>query len=1178
VRVRLFAVAIGVAMLTAACVMPPDGGGPPPPGPVPTFGLLGRYSTGLGNASGEIAAVDGNLMVVTNGGNNSVDFVNVTNPKTPSLIQRIPLGAYGAGPNSAVITGSLVLVVVDALVPGGDGKLVAFDRAGGLIGTAVVGATPDNVAVSPDGTLAAIANEGEPTSYNQPDSIDPEGTVSVVDLTGLYPLAEDFVQAPPGSTGDPAVQAAVSTIGFTDFNAGGPREGDLPAGVRIFGPNASVAQDLEPEYITITGDNRTAFVTLQEANAVATVDLVDQVVDGIVALGTKDHSLPGNGLDASDRDNAINIANWPVKGLYQPDAIASFEKGGETYYLTANEGDAREYTGFAEEVRVGAGSVVLDPAVFPDAATLQQNANLGRLTITNTSPKNGSGQYTELQVFGGRSFSVRRADGTLVADTGDEFEQITAALLPENFNASNTSSTFDDRSDNKGPEPEGIATGNIDGNQLVFIGLERVGGIMVYDVTDPANPGFLQYLNTRDFGLPAAQTDAGPEGVSFVAPAESPTGKPLVVVAHEISGSVLLYGPIDPDGAGELTLLHNNDGESSLLGQATTVSGTPLDVAGVAAFASVTDRERRAARAQGNSVLNVYAGDAVLASSNLACSLPPVPPSTPVYDAVAQRQIDYDAHILGNHEFDFNPDFLQRFIEGFRTNGKLTQPFLSSNLDFSGEPGFDGLVDADGIITGVTTDDRVVAKSKIVNDRVTGGRFGVVGATTPSLPTISSPRNVTVTPDLPSTAAAVQAEVDRLRDDYGVERIIFVSHLQDLTNDKALVALLSGVDVAVAGGGDELLGNPSIPAGVQFLPNEPAPVGDYPTLQADADGTSVPIVTTSGTYRYAGRIDVVFDADGDVASVDSPDSYPRRVIPKTANSDLLGITDSVVPDAAITTSAVNPVAACTAAFNTPIVNTEVPLTTARGTNSFSAPGVRVSETNTGNTVTDGFLDAYDTYAPAAGLPARGPGNPVIAVQNGGGIRDNAGPVLPVGGVVPGAVTRKNTLDTLSFLSNVMTVVNDVSPTELEEILERSAASLPGAGGQFLQLAGIKVTYDVSEPAQVITAGVVTTAGNRVVSAELPDGTKLIDAGLPVAGAPSVRIITNSFTAAGGDNFTTLLNLPASDRVNLGATYEQAWVEYLQGLPAGAPGGLPSRPTITGTQYPVGGEGRITIQP
>jgi 2',3'-cyclic-nucleotide 2'-phosphodiesterase (5'-nucleotidase family) len=254
---------------------------------------------------------------------------------------------------------------------------------------------------------------------------------------------------------------------------------------------------------------------------------------------------------------------------------------------------------------------------------------------------------------------------------------------------------------------------------------------------------------------------------------------------------------------------------------------------------------------------------------------------------------------------------------------------------------------------------------------------------------------------------------------------------------------------------------------------------------------------------------------------------------------------------------------------TPVATTEVVFDRGR-------PGVRARQSNAGNLVADAWLFAYDGYAALAGLPPRDAAT--VAVQNGGGIRDNAGPVLPVGGVAPGALSRKNTLDTLSFFTNLMTVVNDVSPTELEEILERSAASLPGAGGQFLQVGGIKVTYDVSEPAQVIVAGVVTNPGNRVVSAELPDGTKIIDAGLPEAGAPSVRIITNSFTAAGGDNFTTLTNLPATDRVNLGAVYESAWVEYLQSLPAGTPGGLPSRPTITGAQYPAGGSGRITIQP
>jgi len=1166
----LSAVVALLALVAAACVMPSPP--QPPAGPVPTFGLLGRYETGLGNGSGEIASLDRNRMVVTNGDDNSIDLVDVTDPANPTRVQRIPLAAYGSGPTSAAISRGLVLVTMTAPVATDPGTLVAFDRNGRFLGQATVGADPDSVVIGSNGARAVVANEGEPSSDY---AVDPEGSVSIVELEALYPLTSSLEPSSPSFTGSPLVAANTTTIGFADFNAGGSRAAELPAGVRIFGPGASVAQDLEPEYPSIDPTYATAWVTLQENNAVAEIDLLGKKVVSIQPLGTIDHSLPGNGIDASDKDSTINVANWPVQGLPLPDAIASFRVGSTTYYLTANEGDARDYTGFKEEVRVK--SVTLDPTVFADA-TIKTDPKVGRLNITNTSPKNGSGQYTALNSFGTRSFSVYDENGVRVSDTGDEFEQVIAATLPEFFNAGNENSTFDDRSDNKGPEPEGAATGVVDGNQIAFVGLERVGGVMVYDVSDPAAPQFLQYLNTRDFGLPVAETDAGPEGVGFVRADRSPSGLPLFTVSHEISGSVVLYGPIDPDGAGELTLLHNNDGESALLTQTASSGGTSLPVGGVAGFAAVADRERRDARAQGNSVLNVYAGDAFLASSTLACVLPPAPANTPVYDAVAQRQIDYDAHVLGNHEFDFNPDFLQRFITGFRTNGRLTQPFLSANLDFSGEPGFASLVDGDGLLTGSTVGDQVVARSKIVTDRVTGGRFGVVGATTPLLPTISSPRNVTVTPDLASTADAVQAEVDRLRNGFGVERIVVVSHLQDIANDKALVGLLEGVDLAVAGGGDELLANPAVPDTDELLPGETAPVGTYPTLQTAADGASVPIVTTSGNYRYQGRLDVTFDASGDVASVDGDDSFPRRVIPASTGATSLGVTDAVTPDAAIQTSAVAPVEACTTAFNQPIVNTEVVLNTARGSNTFTAPGNRTAETNTGNTVTDAYLAAYDEYAPAAGLPVRGAGNPVVAVQNGGGIRDNAGPALPVGGVAPGAVTRKNTLDTLSFFTNLLTVVNDVTPAELKEILERAGSSLPGAGGQFLQVGGMKVTYSVAGSAQVISSGVVTVPGSRVVSVELADGTPIVAGGVPVSGAPSVRIVTNSFTAAGGDNFTVFTNAPASRKVNLGATYEAVWVDYLQSLATGTPGGLPARPTVSAAQYPAGGEGRIVVTP
>jgi hypothetical protein len=300
----------------------------------------------------------------------------------------------------------------------------------------------------------------------------------------------------------------------------------------------------------VAPDSKTAWVTLQEANAAAVIDLSDLArprLSKLLPFGTKDHSLPGNELDASDRDNAINIRNWPVKGLYQPDAIASYRVAGQTYYVTANEGDDRnDFIPGEETSRVRAlGAEALDPAVFGDIESLRDNANLGRLTVTTaTAPRNAAGQLTELQALGARSFSIWSSDGRQVYDSGSDFERITAARYPLTFNASNDNNNFDDRSDNKGPEPEGVTLGVIDGRTYAFIGLERIGGVMIYDVTVPTSPSFVDYVNTRDFTLDptgVAPTDNGPEGLAFVTAANSPNGKPLLVIGNEVSGTTTIY-------------------------------------------------------------------------------------------------------------------------------------------------------------------------------------------------------------------------------------------------------------------------------------------------------------------------------------------------------------------------------------------------------------------------------------------------------------------------------------------------------------------------------------------------------------------------------------------------------------------------------------------------------------
>ena len=596
-------------------------------------------------------------------------------------------------------------------------------------------------------------------------------------------------------------------------------------------------------------------------------------------------------------------------------------------------------------------------------------------------------------------------------------------------------------------------------------------------------------------------------------------------------------------GGVTLTLLHNSDGESALLPLTNTIevggARTEVPVGGIAAYRAVVDREIAEARARGNAVLTVYAGDAYLSVAAFACS---EFEGNPLFDAVAQDAIPHDAHILGNHEFDRGPDLLERFIRAF--DG---QPFLSANLDFSGEPGFADLVDADGLIDGAVADGRVVGRSMIVTDDATGARFGLVGATTPGLPVISVPRKVTVTPDVATTAVAVQAEVDRFLA-RGVDKVILVSHLQHIGVDRELIGLLRGVDVAVAGGGDDLLHGPAVDASRQLLPGERAEVrGAYPVEAADADGRTVYLVTAPGNYQYVGRLDVRFDAAGEVIGVVAESSYPRPVVPETEAATAAGFAAAVEPDAALLDAVERPVAECLAGLaTTRIATTEVLIDVSRA-------AVRTRGGAAGNLVTDAFLHSYDQHAADFGLPARGPAHAVVALQNGGGIRQNAGDVLPTSGSVPGDIVLVNTLDVLPF-GNGVTVIPGVTPADLKAAFERSISRYPAASGGFLHVAGMAVVYD---PAREV--------GSRVVAITIEDGTAIVSDGAVAAGAPSVTVVTNSFTAGGGDGYAMF---EAYDvRLQLPLSYERALRDYLASL---------GTISASDPRYASGGEARIVF--
>ena len=550
---RLFAVGLLMSAVLAAC------GGSDEPAPVTTptvpaptveatpAGLtlekVGGFAHSGGASSAEITAYDplSKRLFVINGALGSVDVLDLSDPTAPSLISSIDTASIGSGLggiNSVAVFNGIVALAVEAATKTDNGA-VAWLRASDLVllGTDTVGALPDMLTFTPDGSHLLVANEGEPSSYSQPDSVDPEGSVSVIAVSGLSPSATGLTRS-------------VSTAGFSGFN--GQIAQLRSAGVRIFGPNATVAQDLEPEYITVSADSRTAWVTLQENNAIAVVDIASKAATAIQPLGFKDHSLAGMGMDVSNEDGttnsntgtaAIKIGPVPVKGLYMPDAIASYTVGSQTYLITANEGDAREYTGFVEEARVAAHCALgLEPTLFADAANQLFDSNLGRLLITSTpnggsDGKNGSGLCTDLYSFGARSFTIWDSSVSRVYDSGDEFEQRTQALPNVAFNASNSNNTLDSRSPSKGPEPEGVTVARFGSKTFAFIGLERVGGVMVYDVTNPAAASFVDYLNTRD----ANTGDRGPEGLTVIRASDSPNGKPLLIVGNETSGTTAVF-------------------------------------------------------------------------------------------------------------------------------------------------------------------------------------------------------------------------------------------------------------------------------------------------------------------------------------------------------------------------------------------------------------------------------------------------------------------------------------------------------------------------------------------------------------------------------------------------------------------------------------------------------------
>jgi 2',3'-cyclic-nucleotide 2'-phosphodiesterase / 3'-nucleotidase / 5'-nucleotidase len=498
--------------------------------------LIGRYTGGIFSRHAVQTPPgydpDSHRLYVGSAIRRQVELVNIKNPYLPKKDRSVELRV---SPSAVAFANRILAVAIHGPEKSARGAVLFFDEDGDPAAPPVtVGVQPSMLAFTPDRRRILVTNTGEASDdYRE----DPEGSVSIIRLRERwYGLDPD-----------------VSTIRFREWNT---RRTELRrAGVRLLGPGATVAQDLEPESVAVAPDGRRAYVTFQRNNAIGVIDLGSERLVAIHALGFKNHALARNAIDASPADGRINIRSWPLRSWYQPDQIAFAPTAAGPVLVTANEGDPRDFGPFMETKRVA--ELILDPVRFPDAASLQQPENLGRLRVSRFEGDFGrDGDYDALYAIGSRSFALWSTDGQLLFDSGSQFERITAAAAPSLFNAADDANSFDSKSELRGPEPEALAAGRIGTRTYAFIAFERIGGVIAYDITKPAAPRFQQYINNRNpFVDPARECvkdkpqppacaavgDLSPEGVLFIPAKDSPIGVALLVLTHETSDSVAIF-------------------------------------------------------------------------------------------------------------------------------------------------------------------------------------------------------------------------------------------------------------------------------------------------------------------------------------------------------------------------------------------------------------------------------------------------------------------------------------------------------------------------------------------------------------------------------------------------------------------------------------------------------------
>lgn len=893
------------------------------------------------------------------------------------------------------------------------------------------------------------------------------------------------------------------------------------------------------------------------------------------------------GIDAV-ADSVPEIKNWPIYGMYQPDAIKSITIDGQTYFITANEGDDREYEYMGEEYAdmQKLKNFALDSASFPNRDTLMTDAGLKSFRVDGTQGDiDGDGDFDYLYGFGTRSFAIWDEYGNLLYDSGNEFATIIAQKFPEAFNTTDDETEIDARSPKKGCEPEALEIAMINGSRYAFIGLEKMGGFMVYDITDIAHPQYVSYTNNRNFSLVTTDSivnnlsvagDNAPESILYIAADDSPNGKGLLFTANEMSGTITAYGS---SNTFTLQLLHASD-----------LEGGVEAIGRAANFAAIIDGlENRYPN-----TIKLSAGDnyipgpffSAASDGNFSKVLQEVYAQHHGKEASGELRsesgrtdisimniIGFDASAIGNHEFDAGTSMIASIIGAeYRADKTPPQlrwcgaqfPYLSSNLDFSADDNLAGLY-TDSIrfstdyatplkdINEHTLGSKIAPATIIVRN---GQKIGVVGGTTEALESISSTGGVKVkstsSDKTDALALYIQPQIDKLTA-MGINKIIVVTHLQQIALEKDLMSKLSGADIIIAGGSDVLMAKDG-----DKLHDGDQKAMDYPFETTNKDGEPALIVAQDGQYSYVGRLIVDFDEKGQLLSGSISEKSGAYATSKETVETIWGDSAS----AFVKGSKAELVKRLTSAVDEIVIEQDANIF---GKSNVFLDGrrntVRTQESNFGNLSADANLWYAQQSEPDV----------AVSLKNGGGIRAAIGEVKetqtgvyeykaplanPRSGKKEGEISQLDIANTMRFNNGLC--ILEVSPSELKMIIEHGVAGwAEGATpGQFCQIGGMQFSYDPEAVAQKLgkdASGtpIIETEGGRVQSMVIVDleGNPL-DVVLQngeIIGDRSrkIKLVTLDFLANGGDNYPFALTASFNNKVCLKSDKKEGVADFAE---------------------------------